>query len=246
MGRLWNSGGQSLERTPRRFPDWAPDVYEAFTGKLLDTAHSYPCYFGTQGQQRGHNWFTVVDPRFPAEHGVPALADALKEFRERARTGPKRQSLIVFVGPPDPEARLADHQTAFWDLLRDLSAIDTSPWPPGYPTDTGDPAWQWCFAGSPWFTFMTSPGYRDRRSRDLGPCLTIVLQTRRVFEGLGGSTVAGQAAKRRIRKDLERYDALAPHPYLGDPMFSSAHKWRQYALPDDQSVGTPEKCPFVN
>ncbi|MYW17013.1 hypothetical protein GT039_15800 [Streptomyces sp. SID2955] len=244
-GHLWSALEQPQANGPARFPGWFPDAYETFAKKLLDQERAHPCYFGVQGQQRGNNWFTLFDSSFPEEHGVHALADSLVAFREQARRGPKRQTLIVFAGPPEPHAELADHQAAFWTLLRDLSTVDTDPWPEGYPTDTASPAWQWCFAGEPWFTFMASPGYHHRDSRNLGPCLTLVFQTRRVFDGLSGSTVAGQAAKRRIRAALEHYDTVPPHPYLGDPMYSSVHKWRQYALPDDQSVGEPEKCPFA-
>lgn len=245
VGRLWSALQQPQTDVPAGLPGWVPYAYEAFTAKLLDQERAYPCHFGVQGQQRGNNWFTIFDASFPGEHGVRALGDALLEFRERARRGPRRQTLVVLAGPPEPHAELAGHRAAFWALLRELSAIDTEPWPEGLPTDTADPAWQWCFAGEPWFTFMASPGYRHRESRNLGPCLTLVFQTRRVFEGLGGSTVAGQAAKQRIRAHLERYDKVPPHPFLGDPMYSSVHKWRQYALPDDQSVGTAEKCPFT-
>jgi hypothetical protein len=66
-----------------------------------------------------------------------------------------------------------------------------------------------------------------------------------VFEGLGGSTIAGQAAKRLIRERLDRYDAVPAHLHLGDPERSSQHKWRQYALPDDAAVSDPDGCPIV-
>ncbi|NED11800.1 YqcI/YcgG family protein [Streptomyces sp. SID9124] len=245
LGHLWSALEQPQADGPARSPGWVLHAYEAFTAKLVDQERTYPCYFGVQGQQRGNNWFAVFDSSSPREQGVRALGEALVEFREQAWRGPKRQTLIVFAGPPEPHARLSDHQTAFWRLLKDLSAVDPVPWPEGFTTDTADPAWQWCFAGEPWFTFMASPGYQHRDSRNLGPCLTLVFQTRRVFEGLSGSSVAGQVAKRRIRADLEHYDTVPPHPYLGDPAYSSVHKWRQYALPDDQSVGSPEKCPFT-
>jgi hypothetical protein len=211
---------------------------------LLDPELDYPCHFGIQGQHSGNNWFWAVDDRRPDRYGVAALAAALAAFRARAWTGAVRQSLIVFVGPPDIRPALARHHARFWRLLSGLTARDPAPWPPDRPTDPGDPRWQWSFAGEPWFVFAGSPAYVARRSRSLGPCLTLVFQTRRVFQGLAGDTPAGQAAKAKVRRALIRYDRVPPHPHLGDAGHSSTHKWRQYALPDDQALYPVDGCPF--
>ncbi|MFF2080303.1 YqcI/YcgG family protein [Kitasatospora sp. NPDC058162] len=242
---LWSTPADCSARPSGKAVDWLPEVWDILVGKLLDPADDYPCHFGTQGEQRGHNSYTVVDPRHPGEYGVDQLGRTLLEFRERAWSGVKRQTLIAFIGPPEPEADLAAHGARLWDLLNELSALDRAPWPADVPKDTSDPRWQWCFGGEPWFIFAGSPGYRQRRSRNFGPCLTVIFQTRRVFEGLGGSTVAGKAGKKRIRERLLDYDEVPPHPYLGDPLLSSAHKWRQYVLPDDQSVDS-SPCPFAH
>jgi FPC/CPF motif-containing protein YcgG len=224
--------------------DWFPEVYEAFAARMLSRSEDYPCHFGVQGQQRGHNWFSVFDERSPGRYDIPALAGTLRAFQHRARTGPTRQSLVVFAGPPEPVATLAAHHERFWRILADLSFVDSSQWPDGFAADPAHPRWQWCFGGEPWFVFACSPAYRRRRSRDVGPCLTLVLQTARVFEGIGGSTVAGKAAKRLVRQRLARFDSVPVHPHLGDPRMSSEHKWRQYALPDDSTVLAPDRCPI--
>jgi FPC/CPF motif-containing protein YcgG len=223
--------------------EWLAEAYSTISEKLLDPALEYPCHFGVQGQQLGHNWFTAVDAGRPG-YGVDTLAATLLAFRARAREGPRRQSLIAFVGPPEPAATLAAEHARFWALLGTLTARDPAPWPDAYPRDTTDPGWRWCFAGDPWFVFAASPAYRARRSRNLGPCLTVVFQTDRVFQGLAGTTTAGRAAKRVIRARLASYDLVPPHPHLGDQQLSSVHKWRQYALPDDQEILRPEGCPF--
>jgi FPC/CPF motif-containing protein YcgG len=151
----------------------------------------------------------------------------------------------VFVGPPRPAYHLDADIARFWSLLALLTAHDPTPWPVDRPSDPRDPAWQWCFAGEPWFTFMCSPAYRARLSRNLGPCLTLIFQTRRVFDGLSGESVAGQAAKARIRSSLLAYDRVPAHPHLGGAGASSSFKWRQYALPDDQTELPPENCPWA-
>ncbi|MFE2926834.1 YqcI/YcgG family protein [Streptomyces goshikiensis] len=223
---------------------WVPDAYDTFVARLLGTDPAYPCSFGVTGQQRGNNSFSAVDTRHPGTHGVKALADSLHAYRERAWRGPKRQSLVVFVGPAEPGRSLADDHGRFWELLAELSTYDTEPWPNDVPRDPSDPDWQWCFASEPWFVFAASPAHRARRSRDLGPCLTLVFQVRRVFDGIGGSTVAGKAAKRRVREGLRRYDLTDVHPSLGDGEHSTDFKWRQYALQDDGTTPAAGACPY--
>lgn len=225
--------------------DWLPGAYQTFVRRLFDPEQDYPCYFGVRGQRHDNNWFWLVDNRRPNQYGVGALAVALGAFRARAWTGPVRQSLVVFIGPPDPAPVLADHHSQFWRLLDDLTMSDPAPWPVDQPTDPVDPRWQWCFAGEPWFVFGASPAHTARRSRNLGPCLTIVFQTRRVFQGLGGNTARGQAAKAKVRRLLAASDLVPPHPHLGDANHSSTHKWRQYVLPDNDAVSPVDSCPFT-
>ncbi|MFC6084156.1 YqcI/YcgG family protein [Sphaerisporangium aureirubrum] len=227
--------------------DWLPAVRAAFERTLGDDA--YPCDFGVRAHRAGDNTYAALDRRDPARHGVRALAAALDDFKVRARTGPPRQSLIVFDGPPAPahlaapDRRLAEDRRRFWHLLGDLSRLDDREWPEEVPDDPADPRWQWCYGGEPWFVFALSPGYARRGSRR-APCLTLVFQTRRVFTGLSGATPAGRAAKRRIRARLSGYDPVPPHPHLGDAGGSSTHKWRQYVLPDDQTILPEDGCPF--
>jgi FPC/CPF motif-containing protein YcgG len=225
--------------------DWYPQAISDFAAKLNDPAEPYPCHFGTRAQELGNNYFISLDSRLPRESGVRDLAAGLLEFREHARSGPRRRSLVMFAGPPrGARPDFERDQADFWGTLGALSVHDPEPWPADQPRDTTHPRWQWCFAGEPWFVFAGSPAYHARRSRNLGPCLTVIFQTRHVFEGLSGSTPAGQTAKRMIRDRLARYDTVGPHPHLGDPLHSSTYKWRQYSLPDDQGVVSPLTCPY--
>jgi uncharacterized protein len=233
-------------RSARSRPPWLVQSHRVLVERLLDPGQGgYPCHFGVRGERDGHNWFTMLDEGADGPHAVADLAETLCAFRELAWRGPKRQSLIAFVGPPAPTPGLAQDTARFWRLLAQLSAHDEAPWPADRPTDVQDPAWQWCFAGEPWFVFGCSPAYQARRSRNLGPCLTLVFQVRRVFEGISGSSKAGRAAKRQVRDQLGRYDQIPPHPHLGDAEHSSVFKWRQYLLPDDQQPLDPDACPFT-
>jgi uncharacterized protein len=228
---------------PADAPPWLAGAHNDFARRMLDLERPFPCHFGVQGQLAGQTWFSAVDRDDP-EWSIDTLAGALATYRELAWQGPKRQSLVVFVGPPEHAPDLGRDTARFWGVLDRLSALDVAGWPPGQPRDVLDPAWQWCFDGEPWFVFGCSAAYTRRRSRNVGPCLALVFQVRRVFDGLSGSSIAGRAAKQRVRAALDHYDDIPVHPHLGDPMHSSTFKWRQYMIPDDQAILDERSCPF--
>lgn len=244
MALLVNSSEDGRAELLRWPSSWLAGAFEEYARRVADPAQDYPCHFGVRGHRDGLNWFTMLDADPAADHGVPDLAATMAKFASYARTGPPRQTLIVFAGPPDPAPDYDRDADRFWAVLSGLTAVDPRPWPAEWTTDVRDAGWQWCFGGEPWFVFGCSPAYRRRRSRNLGPCLTFVFQLRRVFENLSGSSPAGQAAKHQIRRGLARYDGVPVHPHLGDARHSSVYKWRQYLLPDDQRILAPEGCPF--
>lgn len=248
--RLWSGAelaGDSGGR-PDGLPDWVRRAYGEFHARLTDT-DDYPCHFGVQAQRSGHNWFAAV-ARDPGRADAEALGRALLSYAERSRSGPRRQSFVIFAGPPsspsaeDGSGSGATAAACFWRILSALSSIDPAPWPAGYSQDTKDPDWQWCFGGAPWFVFAGSPANAVRRSRDFGGCLVLVFQTMRVFEGLLDTKRSWHAAKDRIRASLERYDTLPIHPHFGALTDEASYRWRYAVLPDDQQVAPAEGCPF--
>jgi len=240
-GRLIRS---SQVGSARGWPDWFAAAHAEFQAVLLSEP-PHPCHFGVAGERSDQNWFTALDESQQGL-GIPELAQTLTAFAAAAQTGPPKQSLVVLAGPPRKQPELEQHSAQFWAILRQLSRHDRQPWPAGRPVDPQSPDWQWCFATQRWFVFGASPAYRHRRSRNLGSCLTLVFQlSDRVFEGLSGSSPAGQAAKRQIRDRLADYDLATVHPHLGDAGQSSSYKWRQYFLPDDSQSFDERSCPWT-
>jgi uncharacterized protein len=242
---LWRAGqiGQAAAAEPPW--DWVRNALRTFDSTLLNESAKFPCTFGVAAQTAGHNSFTALDTRLPDTLGVETLAETLRAFRDRAWTGPRRQSLVVFLGPPAEARDLDSDRERFWRLLGELRTHDRAPWPEGCPSDPADPNWNWCFAGEPWFTFLCSPAYVARRSRVIAPCPTVIFQTNRIFQGLAGDTLPGQKAKKTVRDRLAAYEELSPHPHLGSAEGQCDYKWRQYVLPDDQTVFAADGCPFV-
>jgi uncharacterized protein len=240
------TGGEMAERRPPSpVWTWLGPAYDAFDSILTSGTRDYPCHFGVDGELRGLNRFAHVDRGADPDVALDLLAGVLLAYLELVEASEvKRRSLVVFDGPPAPGLDLPSYEARFWDLLSALHRRDPRPWPDAVPSDTADPAWQWCFGGERWFVFGGCPAYRNRASRVLGPCLVLVFQTHHVFQEIGGETAPGKAAKRTIRRRLRGYDRIGPNPALGDAQHSSVFKWRQYFLPDDDRLRPADACPF--
>lgn len=259
MGRagLWSdadllgahpAGGGPGAAAAERRPAWFAPTHRRFADRLTGSP-AYPCPFGVQAQKRHDNWFAALDGEYGPQE-MRELAWSIRTFRDLSRTSRSRQSLIIFVGPPETDRPLSldplleqDHAHV-WDILSALSELDPDPWPRDHPQDVRHPDWQWCFVGEPWFVFAASPAHRARRSRNLSDCLTLVFQTMDVFDGLIEHERAWLSTKERIRSQLRQYDAVPPHPHLGDLSKAPEHRWRHALLPDDQSTRNPAACPF--
>jgi hypothetical protein len=135
------------------------------------------------------------------------------------------------------------HGELFWNILQYLHENDDLPWPQEFPQDPNDPGWEFCFHGTAMFVFSAAPTHALRRSRNLGDALVLLFQPRNVFSGIEGGTLAGTAARRRIRERLKTWDAAEGHPAMGDFGDPSNFEWRQYVIPDDGS-DMYRTCPF--
>lgn len=226
-----------------QFPAWFSKAKQILSDVI--TNPSYPCYFGSQTEKAGVNSFTFLNRDLDDEN-IDGLAVTLSNYISHASIGPNQRSLILFVGPPVDDPNLIDDCNLLWSILEKVSSIDTHPWPSSVPISANDPDWQWCFGGKKWFILGCSPAYKHRRSRNLGPCLTIVFQlSERVFINLSGDSNEGMKAKKNVRKRLKLYDSSTIHPHIGSDSKSSKYKWRQYFLPDDDTVLDTSECPFT-
>jgi uncharacterized protein len=227
-----------LAPTIEKTPAWVEEARADFRRVVLAADPPFPCHFGVDGELRAVNRYAYVD-----EETRAALPATLERFLAVASHSGDRMSLVVFVGPPEGGVALEEYRRRFWELLVFLHERDPRPWPAGVPRDPADPRWEFSFAGRPLFVFGSCPAYRRRRSRNLGDCLVLIIQSKAVFTGMSGETAAGRAAKRTIRRRLLAYDDVPPYDELGSADHSSSFKWRQYFPSDDeQPVAGP--CPF--
>ena len=214
-----------------RLGEWETRRYRAFDATMTDEESPFPCFFAVDAHEAG-NLRYLFAPSAATDAGERTVAEGLAVYLDEAPDVASITSLAVFFEPPERELSVADYRDRFWDLLAGLRERDPEPWPDDVPTDPADPEWEFCFAGEPMFVVARAPCYDRRRSRYTPHGLELTVQPRWVFDGLGPDTKAGREARDRIRDRLAEYDAVPPHPDIGDYGAPGVHEWEQYALPD--------------
>ena len=93
------------------------------------------------------------------------------------------------------------------------------------------------------FVVGTSPTYRLRRSRNLGPGIVFIFQPRSLFFDPTTSQPIAMHVRKSIHDRMLAYDGMSVHPDIGFYGDIDNREWKQYALPDDNTseIGV---CPF--
>lgn len=213
---------------------WKLDAFEQYKTKLR--AVDFPCFFGQTGELRGEMMYTFI-----AKDSREGLLENMREFVRLIGTLEyERCSLIAFF---EPDPSLTDHLVfvaRFWEMLQLLHEHDRQP---AVERTPDDPLWEFSFEDCEMFVVGSSPTYRQRRSRNLGPGIVLIFQPRTLFINPVTSEPIPVEVRQRIHKRMLAYDGMAVHPDIGFYGQSGNHEWKQYALPDDNS---PEngRCPF--
>ncbi len=237
---LTTVGTRLCDLTESRSVAWEQDAIDRFTRRMLDQERLFPCVFGVDAVRRG----TLRCAFIPNGQGIRPLAEAVTEFVSLAPALGKRTSLVTFFEPGGTEATLQDYQERFWQILQDLHAVDSEPWPQGISTDTDNPLWEFCFAGMPMFVVANTPSHQRRVSRYF-ESLAITFQPRFVFDDLAEDSPQGRNARKIIRARLRTYDELSPTPTLGSFGAAGNREWVQYFLDDDNAPQPSDsRCPF--
>ena len=225
-------------------PVWAPHALHGFSQVMED--ETFPCMFARSAYRRG--MLLVLFAESPTDPvSLESVRDGLTEYLEVLRTcRPVDAELTVFnilFKPDMPVPSLAVHQDQAWGVLQYLHEHDPSTWPTSVPIDPDDPLWSFSFAGVPLFINVSSPAHRERRSRNLGPSLVLVVQPREGFDGVGGPHIKGDHIRARIRELIQAYDGQAAAAELGTYPRQENREWQQYALPD-RNTERADRCPL--
>ena len=213
---------------------WKLKAYEQYKAKLC--AADYPCFFGQTGELRGEMMYVFV-----AKDGLQEMATSMRRFVSLLATPEYARCSLVAFFEPDPS--LTEHSVfvdRFWQTLQFLHEHDSQP---GTGRTPDHPLWEFSFEGCEMFVVGTSPTYRQRRSRNLGPGIVLIFQPRILFIDPATSEPIAAEVRQRIHKRMLAYDGMPVHPDIGFYGQPANREWRQYALPDDNS---PEhgRCPF--
>ncbi|MFD0635619.1 YqcI/YcgG family protein [Catenulispora yoronensis] len=245
-GLLPDIPGKRLFRTdrpevPQDAPQWLVQALEVFRA---DVGHAeYPCHFGRNALHLGELFGTWIGE--DGEDGdLATLRDDLAAFLDATRPFAHRRMALSAFFAPEPGADHTAHGRRFWTVLRRLCDADDRPWPDEIPTAPEHNRWEFSFHGVPMFVFAAAPTHIARRSRNLGPGLVMLFQPRNVFAGIEGGSPAGVVARRRIRERLAAWDAVEPHPLMGDYGDPSNFEWKQYYITDADDGAMYEACPF--
>jgi amino acid adenylation domain-containing protein len=223
---------------PQDAPPWLAGAMAVFRA---DVGHAeYPCHFGRNALHLGELFGTWVGD----DGDLSAMRDDLAAFLDATRPFAHRRMALSAFFAPAPAAGHAEHGRRFWTVLRRLCDADDRPWPDEIPTAPEHNRWEFSFHGVPMFVFAATPTHIARRSRNLGPGLVMLFQPRNVFAGIEGGSPAGIVARRRIRERLAAWDAVEPHPFMGDYGDLSNFEWKQYYITDADGGAMYEACPL--
>jgi len=190
-----------------------------FVSRVSDAA--FPCPFAAGAISRDELVFASVrDLAQP----VPAVASRITEL---TRLIAERPMTVGALFVTHPGAGDVAEETAFvTELLDHLADPETTDWPAAAPRDRRDPRWSLWVRGVELFMNVSSPGHGPRRSRNLGRAVTLLVQWRGAFDDYP----AGHPVRQSIRRRVEAYDGIPPHPALGAFGDEDNHEADQYYL----------------
>jgi len=224
-------------------PAWVEQSLRDFVDLVNGTAPEFPCYFASAALRADSLRFTYLD-RAEANDLGP-LVDSLSRYLLWQETVTTRSALVVFVERRSIGASsLLDYEKEFWNILMNLRRMDCQPWPQGIPTDPSAKDWEMCFAGTPLFITGHCESYQHRHSRHWKGGMMLIIQTRSNMSGLVGHTKAAESTRARIRRLIDKYDAIPRSPDLGIYGDPQVREWRQYWLPDANESGA-RVCPLT-
>ncbi|PTM59682.1 YqcI/YcgG family protein [Desmospora activa] len=228
---------QDFDQNADTTPNWVKRSYQQFTAKV--SRPDFPCYFGTQALSKNEVLFAYAD-----HHRSEDMVSALATFVERTRQANGLLTLAILIAPPEQQLNHDEYRQMFWDSLHFLHEQDEEPWPSDKPLSPQEPEWNFCFHGEQMFVFGCAPSYQLKKSRNLGDGLVLMFQSITIFDGLKPGEKGGVNARKTIRKRLEAFDAIGPHPDLGPITSSELIPWKMYFFPDDNTPQKEGECPF--
>jgi len=167
----------------------------------------FPCVFAPRALRRNQLLFGLGDV---ARGGWGTAAELMGQAAKAIWEDPDQAVVLWFEGVGS--TCLEDDHEALRRILETLLEDGAQEWPPDAPRDPADPGWNFWYRGIDFFVNTSTRHHRLRRSRNLGACFTLVVQSRASFDRLPRQAAA---ARKAIRRRTASYDSVAVSPHLG-------------------------------
>lgn len=195
----------------------------------------FPCTYATTALRQGTLEFVRV--KWPRPADVVAAVEAyLAKVAELPPVRAAMLALVVFLDVPD-----GDVEAAAWEAVEALIDADPAGAAAAGPVDS--PSWALTFRGIRLFVNISSPAHLRRRSRNLGSRVALVIQPRDGIDLIAPPDERGDRIRERIRRRVDRYDAIPRSPDLSTHGNAANRDWKQYWLADEPEGWTGE-CPI--
>lgn len=216
-------------------PDtWQRKVFSELDTTLTSDSRPFPCIYGVAGHKAGQ-----IRYAFAEVLSADRVAATLESYLGKSREFGANTSMVMFEAPT-PLMSVEGYYERFWNLLKNVVALDTRPWPADVPEETDARMWEFCFAGEPVFVVCNTPAHILRQSRRSSTFM-LTFQPRWVFDRILGTEKAATRAFGAVRERLEKYDFVERSPSLGKYGDPNIREAEQYFLDDHN---TPLSCPF--
>jgi FPC/CPF motif-containing protein YcgG len=240
---LWRKQQIEAAIAQKAFPIWVEESYAAFTEIIR--RENFPCFFGTIAEQKEMIRYAIAPSLTePAtlDHILAAVYQYLAEEKEVSQCSTVEEmfflTLVIFLPPEPGEHTLEDYAQQSFEFLNALHQQDPSPWPSQVATDPQDPKWRYCLGGESLFVNVCTEANHKRRSRHLGPGITLVMNPDDLFAKAWERW--GEQPRREIYHRVQQYDDMPPYP-LVLPWDKEEERHHMHAkvtaLPEDNDAG---------
>ena len=243
-GRLIRGSELKIKDVDTPIDNWVRDAYAGFAAVMEDD--TFPCLFARQAHKRDTLQFLFAESASDSD-SLAGVATGIRTYLDEMKTKQGMDAamsvLNVLFKPESVKTPLETYHSQAWNVLQYLHDHDPLAWPVDVPIDPDDPLFSFCFAGVPLFINVSCPAHVKRRSRNLGPSLTLVLQPREGFDGVGGSHPKGDDVRKKIRLMIEKFDGQSAAPELGTYSRPENREWMQYVILEENGL-RDDRCPL--
>jgi FPC/CPF motif-containing protein YcgG len=219
-----------------RLPRWTKDSLKSFREVILDP--KFPCMFARTSEQQGQLFYAFVDTA-TSDDDIDRIGKTIGCYLRGLEFVPLHEAdlqvLIIFIKPILGHSLVAYGEIA-QTLLQSLHEKDLMPWPSDIPTDEDDPLWSFAFAGRALFVNISTPANHARRSRNVGPGMTLIASPRDAFDRVAGPDETGRKIRNAIRWRTQTYDQGLAYPPWSTVAYgegTAGEERNQYILSDD-------------